>query len=160
MSIFQIDNQERLLNTGDVKRACGNPSPKTWARYRAIVGVTHRTLTKREAFLLFVCAQCCRQRPNIDAVTVWAAAVELLDKRPDSGVMLSRLCGADGVLGRDLPQAIEAAIGVSVSERALYEWGRLPKMPRFSRDARYNGQQIRRFVNLAQRRLLRQKSAA
>jgi hypothetical protein len=153
-SIWEMDNNRRYLNSGDVKRACGwkKSDTKTYAKHRLILGVTTLKLTDREAFLLWVAAQCCLYKQDLDRPTIYQAAAELLARSPDAAHQTLKLCGSEAVPGHKLADAIGDETGYYPSEDSLRRWGQLPKMPPFSLKRSYSGAQVRRFINYAKKR--------
>lgn len=150
-SIFKIDNDRRVIWSGSARRACGDPHPEVWADMRAMIGVPSgkRTLTTREAVLLFVAVQVLRNKHNKTKARIYAAANGLLNREPDRAWQIPKLCGAEGVLGKDLAESIGLETGYYPSEESLRAWSKSPRLVKFSRGTLYTAAQVTRYCNHA-----------
>lgn len=149
-SIFDLDNTIRSINSGDLNRLCGGVSGPAWARYRAILDIKKHSLTKREAFLLWIMATECKGKPGIDRPTLYRLASEALKKSPDQSQALPRLCGSKGILGADLSKAIGNATGIYPDESTVYRWVRKARtLGTHSRRRLYDGRSVATLCNIA-----------
>jgi hypothetical protein len=148
-SIFDLDHTRRRLNTGDVRKACGSPSPNTWARYRAILGIKNNSLTEREAFLLWVAIQNYYHSPGASKTAIYQAAAAILVQSPGKAATIARLCGSEGVKGADLGEAIGLATGIYPDESTLYRWVEKNRLGKHSRRRLYQGRTIARLCSIA-----------
>jgi hypothetical protein len=151
LTLFSLDNTHEVCDSALVRWICGAPSSPVWRSHRSRVGIRKHAhgLTVRQAFLVWVSWNLCRNgRRRLTKAKVCAAAQALLEQADADSALdcFTTLTGVGGIAGRDVPQAIEMAIGYRPSISTLYRAGRAKGMPQFSMDEVYTAKQIRRFI--------------
>lgn len=153
INAFDIDNTLRLCDSFQVRFVCGNPNGHSWAHYRRMVNIPARSryLTKRQAFLVWVCANLYRNGSRkLETPKIIEAANELLKTHSKAAIAVMGYFGAERVEGCQLLELVEHLSGRRISKRTLYrkcnEQRRDQTLPRFSTLQTYSTEQIRRIM--------------
>jgi len=127
MTIFDINDTDKICDSKQVRIACGNPTDPTWRKYRKKVGIKSnaKLLTLRESFLVWCCANLHRTgKRGWTLIKISAAANQLLAEKPSTLQAIATFSGSEGVKGKDLMEAIEPLIGRTVHRTTLYRAGK------------------------------------
>lgn len=151
MNLFQLNDQESVVDSAQLRLICGSPHNNSWTLYRRLVGVEERSrlLTVRQAFLLWVTCNLYRNgRRQLKRIELYQVGDCLLSENPESVEMMRSLCGTDGIRGDALPQLIESWCGKSVSVRTIYRrCAKSKTVPKFSTTRTYTPAQVRRILS-------------
>ncbi len=152
-TVFDLNNSDRLCDSFQVRFVCGNPNGHSWAQYRRMVNIPARSryLTKRQAFLVWVCANLYRNGSRkLTTTKIFEVANALLQTHQKAAIAVMGYFGAERVSGEQILELVEQHSGRRVSRRTLYRKcnGQTANTttPRFSTLATYSAEQVRRIV--------------
>lgn len=151
--ILALNNTERICDSKQVRLLCGNPCHDAWSHYRSLLGVPPkvRKLTKREAYLLVVCADMSSNGyRNFGKFDVYRMAEKVIQELPKTKEAVEVISGSEPMPGSRLVEIIsEGFLGRRLSKRSIYRkcnQGDRPGIPYFSTEATYSPEQVRRIL--------------